>query len=1314
MASIQSLGVGSGLLTTELVDDIIAAEREATDLRLDRREAEVDAEISAYGEVQSAVGALQTASRQLADANSIREATATSSNSDWATATTNQLAETGNYALRINNIAEAQTLASQRYNATTDTVGTGTLTFRFGGFEYDGSDNITGFNQNEDANEFTVDITSGNNTLTGIRDAINDANEGVQASLVNDGQGYRLLITSEKTGEQNAVEITATGDAGLQALAYNQAQNDDNANMALTQKAMDADLFVNGLQITSALNQLTEVARGTTINLKEATNGSTVNISVTRDSSKVVERVQGFIDSYNEFKDLYDEYTRFNADTGESGILLGDSALRQVQSQVRRSLGQLVDGLDNSSFRTLADIGIFTDRSDDFKLALNTEKLTAAFNESINDFTGLFAERTDATDSLINVITKTRNTEPGSYAVNIEQLATQGTFEGKSASPLDFAGAVTIGGGNDEFRMNLDGTTATVRLEQGDYASGDDLALMIQNSINNTEAFQDRGRSVTVNFDADNQSFNITSSRYGSASQVSFVSMDPTVANTLGFTLPGQGSVTGQSFSNLGEKAFGATTSPASKEVFADDAFDLSANPVSFDLTVSGVGAEDGTYSFTLDEDLSDQFDNDGNVTTDRDREDMLSYINSELTAQGLGGVVSASFNSSNRLVFSTSPEAGSQSLELSNVVAANEDRFGLADAAGTATSGVDIAANTEFQIGFSNRYGEGASGAITVPAGTYETSADLAAAIQTAINNDATVQASAVGAKTLSGSRPIGDTIDFSSRASGFQFDYNGNTLDVRVDSNAGSDVNGDGNIDNLDNIQAAINTELTAAGLNANDVVADIENGGLILQTVATGSSESLNVLSDGQGDVTTAANQLTGGVDFSADPGAFSLRVDGIDIDVALDQDLSGASQEDTLAYIQQQLDEGLVGAGGGGEFQAGDVVAKLNANDELYFETRSKNGEKTSATFGALASIEVTNVSGSADTDLGIAVGGPNLAGEDAFGLESGKVFGFDAQTTVSYNETDDGRGSFTVAFDNSTRVEFTAVSQTAASQLGFTLPDGTETQVETGQDVAGTINGVKANGRGQVLTAGSGTEAATNGYILGSEGFDWSQAVELDGNTNSFQVTVDGTQSGTIELEETVYASGSALAQEMTRKINADTNIASALKSVEVQFDPETNRFGIFSSSTGEDSKVRLNSIDGALSNITGLSTTSEVVDGKAATGEPNPAEGFQIRVLGGQTGSRGNLNYIEGVFSQLESLFSEMLASDGTITTRLDRLDQELQSVNEQRTDLDRRMAAQEARLRSQFAFNDRIISQLQNTEDFLTQQFEAMNASND
>lgn len=1300
MASIQSLGIGSGLLTNELVDDIIEAERESGDRRLERREAKVDAQITAYGEVQSAIGKLQSSARSLADVNAIRETTASSTNESAVSATTNNQAETGNYSLRVDNVAEAHTVASQRYNAVTDTVGTGTLTFNFGGYDFNEDGDITGFEQNDEGKTFELDITSGNNTLTGIRDAINAQDMGVQASLVNDGQGYRLLFSSEETGEMNAMEITADGDSGLQGLAFNAAQNDPDSNMSMTQKAMDANLSVNGLEITSASNELTEVARGVTFNLNDATNGSTVNVSVTRDPSGMVERVESFLEAYNEFKDLYDELTDFDSDTEQGGLLIGDSALRQVENQVRRSLTQLVEGMENSQFRTLADIGIFTDRNDDFKLALDSQKLTNAFQTSIDDVTGLFATKTQADDALINYITKSEDTKPGDYDIEVTQLATQGELNGRSISGFEDDGQVVISGSNDNFRINVDGTAADVELTQGTYDSPEDLALMIQNSINNTSGLQDRGRSVTVEFDSAKQSFNITSSQYGSQSQVFMEDLDPMVANTLGFTVPGQGDIQGASFTGLGSLAFGATTAPGSREVFSDDGFDLEANPTSFDLTLGGTDGADGTYSITLDEDLSDVMDTQGNVVEARDRDDMLSYINSELNAAGLSGVVSASFNSGNRLVFSTAADDGTQSIELSNVDIDGTDFFGLEDAMGVRESGVSID-GAEFEIAFTNRYGTVESEMIAVPDGIYETPEALSAAIQDAIDADPNIAASASGAITLPGSRPIGDTINFENRASGFQFDYNGVTMDVNVDTN------GD---DNLDSIQQALDAALVDAGFDAGDVLAIEQAGGLALETAAAGSDQSLSVLSDGQGDRTDPGNELAGGFDFSADPASFTLRMDNTDIEVSLDADMSGASEEDTLAYIQQRLDQGLLAADGGGAFTTGDIKAQLDDNGELFFESQSKNGSKTSATFGALASLEVVDANQAATDTIGIAEQSANFSGLDAFGLDKGTFTGFSAESTVSYDEDDRGRGSFNVSFDNDTRMAFTSVSNAASAQLGFSLADGTENEVETGKDVEGKINGTTAIGRGQVLTAGSGTEAATNGYILGSPGFDFSSAIELTPQNNSLEVTVDGVASGPITLEEGVYATGGSLAAAMTEAINSNESIQSGGKQVEVQYDQATDTFGIFSASTGSESTVRLTQIDPELSAITGLSTTSEVVDGEDSTGEEDPAQGIALRVLGGETGERGSVSFVQGVFDQLSDLFRDMLSSRGTITSRMDRLDQQMEDIAEERSNLDRRMDAQRARLQAQFSFNDRIISQLNSTEDFLTQQFEIMN----
>ena len=225
MASIESLGIGSGLLTSELVENIIAAERAPTELRLDRREAQTEAKITAYGEVRSALDKVQNAAAGLASNNLIRGTTATSSDDSALTATTNSTAEPGNFRVAVDQVASAHTLASKAYTSVNDTVGTGTLTFNFGTTQYDGvTGDYAGFDKNADLASFSLDITSENNTLSGLRDTINKNVDGVSASLVFDGTGYRLLMSSEKTGEKSSIEILATGDAGIQSLAYNSAQ----------------------------------------------------------------------------------------------------------------------------------------------------------------------------------------------------------------------------------------------------------------------------------------------------------------------------------------------------------------------------------------------------------------------------------------------------------------------------------------------------------------------------------------------------------------------------------------------------------------------------------------------------------------------------------------------------------------------------------------------------------------------------------------------------------------------------------------------------------------------------------------------------------------------------------------------------------------------------------------------------------------------------------------------------------------------------------------------------------------------------------
>ena len=202
MASIQSLGVGSGLLTNELVDDIIAAEREPAENRLNVEQELVEAKISAYGEVVSMVSEFSSSLQSLSLPSSFSASSATSTNEALVSATASSVAVPGTYVVEVSQLAANHSIASGSYTELDSIVGSGSLTFRFGEITYDGSDNYQNFSLNTEATTKTVTIDSTNNTLAGIRDAVNAADVGVQATIVDDGSGFRLLFTSDEGGKQ--------------------------------------------------------------------------------------------------------------------------------------------------------------------------------------------------------------------------------------------------------------------------------------------------------------------------------------------------------------------------------------------------------------------------------------------------------------------------------------------------------------------------------------------------------------------------------------------------------------------------------------------------------------------------------------------------------------------------------------------------------------------------------------------------------------------------------------------------------------------------------------------------------------------------------------------------------------------------------------------------------------------------------------------------------------------------------------------------------------------------------------------------------
>lgn len=386
MAGITSLGAGSGLFSMDLVDQLVAAERTPTQARLDRNQQLYETKISAYGALRSALEGLKSPLEALSKPDGLRAFTAASSDENVVGLDVDQSKITrGSYNINVTQLAQAQSLASNDFaDRDTTAVGTGTLTINVGG----------------ESTDITID--SSNNTLEGIAEAINDAGAGVSAGVVDTGSGFRLVMSSEESGLDNAIEVSVSGDgdgsdtdaSGLSQLAFNGSAS----NMNETVAAKDALLEVNGIAISRSSNSVEGVVDGATFELKST---GTSTISVTENPDDVADRMQAFVDKYNAFQDIVKKASGYNAETEQGSVLTGDSAIRSIQRDLRNLLVDVPEGLEDSPVRMLADIGIKTD-PDNGKLEFDKE----VFKEKLDEYPDSVAALFGSEDGVEGIATK--------------------------------------------------------------------------------------------------------------------------------------------------------------------------------------------------------------------------------------------------------------------------------------------------------------------------------------------------------------------------------------------------------------------------------------------------------------------------------------------------------------------------------------------------------------------------------------------------------------------------------------------------------------------------------------------------------------------------------------------------------------------------------------------------------------------------------------------------------------------------------------------------------------------------------------------
>lgn len=326
MGSLASPGIGSGLNVSQLVSQLVAAERAPQERRIARQQSEVQSDLTAFGQVRGVLLGLQVAANALDSSGAVVGRKATVQQGAGFTASATSSAATGRYSIEVESLAAAQKQQSAAFSDTAD-LGTGAITFTVG------SDSYT----------VTLGATT---TLAELRDAINTATggKGLSATVVKGDAGSVLVLNAATAGTAGAIGVSASGSiAGF------------TAGLAVTTPATDAVVKVDGVTRTSSSNRLTDLIAGVTLDLTKAEDNTTYSLDITSDGAGVRSAVQSFVAAYNGALGTLRNVSAYNAETGVGGPLVGDSAIRGLQQTLRNAIGGAFDALSTLGIRSSKD-----------------------------------------------------------------------------------------------------------------------------------------------------------------------------------------------------------------------------------------------------------------------------------------------------------------------------------------------------------------------------------------------------------------------------------------------------------------------------------------------------------------------------------------------------------------------------------------------------------------------------------------------------------------------------------------------------------------------------------------------------------------------------------------------------------------------------------------------------------------------------------------------------------------------------------------------------------------------------------------------
>ena len=364
--ALTATGIGSGLDISNIVKVLVDAEKMPKEAMFNKSEDSIKAKVSAMGTLKSELSKFQDALKKLQTGDALNQRKISVSNPAYLSATSDKTAQAGSYNIKVEQLATNHKVAGTNITSSASPAGEGSLGFGING------------------KNFSVDV-SATDSLASIAKKVNEAsdNVGVTATVITSDAGSRLVFSSNKSGEDNQISITANDTAGTGL-----TDMFGTGNTTTLQDAKNAIVYIDNQKVTSQSNDIKNAITGVTLSLTDADIAKTTTLKITQDNDAVKTNVKAFVDAYNSLVTAVDKMSSYDPDKKTAAALQGDSMIRSIESQLRGISSERVP-TESGGTIALYDIGIKTDRYG--KLSVDDTKLDKVLSEDMSSVEALFS-----------------------------------------------------------------------------------------------------------------------------------------------------------------------------------------------------------------------------------------------------------------------------------------------------------------------------------------------------------------------------------------------------------------------------------------------------------------------------------------------------------------------------------------------------------------------------------------------------------------------------------------------------------------------------------------------------------------------------------------------------------------------------------------------------------------------------------------------------------------------------------------------------------------------------------------------------------